>query len=408
MKLNCRICYSNALTIEWNLGKSPHGDKFENSVDQSKLVKRENLILAKCNGCGLLQLTDNPDEVSLYRDYRYQTKVTNNLDKFYKNLVDREIIPLISGKNDFVVDIGSADGSFLRIFQEKGMKTLGVEPSIFLAELAVELGTETVAEFMSGEIAESISQNYESPSLISLNYVLANVSDPYGFMLHIKRMMGNDTLLSIITGYHIDQFAVNMFDYISHDHVTYFSLANLQSIASMLGLVIVDVQRYEHKGGSLHLLLRNNPGNDSSLSSPSLFQILQREAWMSAIEYFKVSSLMQRIETERNKLLDYLEQNQISTLCGVGASTSTTHLINYFKLESVLSQLLDDDLSKIGKFSPGHSIIVNSLDSAAHLNSKPMIILAWQHSAKIIERLTEIGFHGEVILPLPSFKIVTL
>lgn len=408
MNLNCRICYSKTLTVEWDLGKSPYGDKFENSVDQSKLVKRDDLILAKCQDCGLLQLTDNPDNESLYRDYRYQTKVTNNLDIFYKNLVDREIIPLISAKNDFVVDIGSADGSFLRIFQEKGMKTLGVEPSIFLAELAAEHGIETVAEFMSGEIAESISQNYESPSLISLNFVLANVSDPYGFMLHIRRMMGNDTLLSIITGYHIDQFAVNMFDYISHDHVTYLSLANLQRMASTLGLVIIDVQRYEHKGGSLHLLLRVDSGRNSSLSSPSLFQLLQREAWVSAIEYFQVSSLMKRVETERNKLLEYLKQNQISNLCGVGASTSTTYLINYFKLENVVSQLLDDDLSKIGKFSPSNSIIVNSLDSAVHWNSKPIIILAWQHSAKIIERLTEIGFRGKVILPLPSFKIVIL
>jgi hypothetical protein len=227
-------------------------------------------------------------------------------------------------------------------------------------------------------------------------------------MLQIRQMMNPATVLSIVSGYHFDQFAVNMFDYIGHDHVCYFSLSDFQNLASLVGLRIIEAQRYEHKGGSLHLLLKVNEHSEPSLTSPNVFQIRQREDWLNKLEFFSVPSLKNRIENEKNDLWDYLRRNNISNIRGLGASTSTTYLISFFGLENIIGELLDDDKSKIGMYSPNHSVPVNKLEEINKSDHSPVILLAWQHSAKIIERLKEIGFSGQVILPLPKFHVIDI
>jgi len=406
--LNCRICDSSNLIVEWDLDKSPYGDLFQKSDTDSRLIEPKTLGLNRCSECGLLQLSQNPDILSLYTNYRYQAKLTNNLNSFYENLMNLTVMPHLQKEKNFVLDIGSGDGSFLQIFQREGMKTLGVEPSNFLTGIAGENGIETINAFMSEKVAKLVTKEYGNPSLITLNFVLANVLDPFQFMLQIRQMMNPATVLSIVSGYHFDQFAVNMFDYIGHDHVCYFSLSDFQNLASLVGLRIIEAQRYEHKGGSLHLLLKVNEHSEPSLTSPNVFQIRQREDWLNKLEFFSVPSLKNRIENEKNDLWDYLRRNNISNIRGLGASTSTTYLISFFGLENIIGELLDDDKSKIGMYSPNHSVPVNKLEEINKSDHSPVILLAWQHSAKIIERLKEIGFSGQVILPLPKFHVIDI
>ena len=40
--------------------------------------------------------------------------------------------------------------------------------------------------------------------------------------------MTDKTVFSVVTGYHPDQFAVNMFEYINHDHLSILLLNHLK------------------------------------------------------------------------------------------------------------------------------------------------------------------------------------
>lgn len=408
--MNCRICDSAIENIQWSMGKSAYGDAFKSSRSEAISLSRQSLTLATCDNCGFCQILENPDENLLYREYTYQTKVTNNLDLFYENLV-KNLLSAYFGQGyecDFVLDVGSGDGSFLKLFKEMGKRTLGIEPSMHLCRYSHESGIETICEFFQRGISASVIQNFGFPDLISANYVFANSNQPLEFLQEVQKLMGPNTVLSILTGYHPDQFAVNMFDYVGHDHVSYFSLKDIENLSTRVGLKVIEAQRYEHKGGSLHLVLTLDSESSIYSASPNVYQLRQREIWTEQTKLTSILSLRNRVETERGKLAEYLKQNRISRLSGIGASTSTTYLINFLGIENKLSELYDDDPQKIGKYSPGHGIPVIPLRSALDSNSDALIILAWQHTNRIIQRLTDLGFTGRVMTPLPTFKVIEI
>ena len=126
----CRMCNSKELSLAVKVGKSPVADKYLNFKKDRSKVLSASLDLFFCRSCKHLQLNDviNPDY--LWSGYTFQSntfnkklvnhfkKTTLSLKKNYKNLK----------KNDFVLDIGSNDGSLLKAFKEVGFKNvLGID-----------------------------------------------------------------------------------------------------------------------------------------------------------------------------------------------------------------------------------------------------------------------------------------
>ena len=56
----------------------------------------------------------------------------------------------LNGRSDpFVVELGSNDGIMLRHFKNRGMRHLGVEPSVNVADVARKGGIRTISAFFS-------------------------------------------------------------------------------------------------------------------------------------------------------------------------------------------------------------------------------------------------------------------
>lgn len=408
--MKCRICGSEQISTQWALGDSSYGDLFKNSKQEAMALPKQSLTVGTCDECGMLQLLETPDEFELYEGYTYQTKVTNNLDLFYKKLTEQVLSFYLQEdtSSGYILDIGSGDGSFLHIFKNLGWKTLGIEPSTILCNNSRARGIQTVNEFFQEGSGAKILEKYGYPSLISAHYVAANSNRPLEFFQEVSQLMGPNTVLSILTGYHLDQFAVNMFDYIGHDHVSYFSIKDLQLISRQVGLCLIDSQKYEHKGGSLHLILAQDSDAMRNQVSPNVFQLSQRELWVEQTGISSLGSLKERVRIESEKLQDYLRQNTTVKLYGIGASTSTTYLVNYLGLNDVLVGLFDDDPIKLGKFSPGSGIPVLCMSDLHSLKPDTLIILAWQHTNRIVQRLQDMNFTGQLLIPLPNFRILNL
>ena len=75
--------------------------------------------------------------------------------------------------------------------------------------------------------------------------------------------------------------------------------------------------------------------------------------------------------------------------------------LNYFELNEYITGLYDDDSNKIGKFSPGIGKKVSSIDDLSNHSECLAIILAWQHTNRILDRLKQVGFTGKIFIPLP-------
>ena len=400
----CRICCFTDFELIWDLKNATYGDLFKDNFEDAIKVKFEPLVLVLCNKCWLLQLRDATDLNYVYDQYLHTTKTTNPLGDYYKLTINRLINEYKIRSSDLIIDIGSNDGSFLSEFKNLEICVLGVEPAKSVNNLANTLGIETLNEYFTKDTVKKIIAGYGLPKLISINYMLANVANLNDFFENLVLLMNNETVISIITGYHIDQFSVNMFEYINHDHLTYLTLGDLEYISNKFSLKLLDAHRSEHKGGSIHVLLSLKSSDHKPRSS--INQLIQRETWQKSKENIEILNLKNRIDRISEETKKTLKLFHGVPIYGIGASISTSYLLNYLEISEYITELYDDDVNKIGKFSPGVGKKVFSIDDLPNHSECLAIILAWQHTNLILERLNQVGFKGEIFIPLPYPRFI--
>ena len=395
----CRMCNCTNFELLWDLKNASYGDLFKNNFEEALKVKFHPFVLIRCNNCKLLQLRDLTDISGQYDEYLYSSKTTNALVDYYALTATRLMSEYEIRPGSLILDIGSNDGSFLLEFKDKGMTVLGIEPAKPASILANSFGINTLNEYFTKDTVKKITSTYGIPKLISINYTLANIPNLIDFFDNLVLLMNTETVISIITGYHIDQFAINMFDYIGHDHLTYLTLNDLEFISKKFSLKLLDVSRSEHKGGSIHVTLSLKSSNLESRSS--IKQLIQREVWEKSKENIGILDLKHRVDTISKETIKIIKMFHGSPIYGIGASISTSYLLNYFELNKYITELYDDDSNKIGKFSPGVGKKVSSINDLPNNSECLAIILAWQHTNKILDRLKQVGFTGRIFAPLP-------
>lgn len=403
---SCRICGSYALEIAWDLAQAPYGDLYCESGESAQKLPSLGLTLVLCQDCELLQIAQEVDVEVIYLDYLYQSSVTVGLGEYYRRLTNSLILELELRTSDLVVDVGSNDGTGLRPYRDAGMRVLGIEPSREPALVSTDAGIPTINSFLDPSSVNETLTQHGAAKLVCANYVAANVPDPVAFFQSMRAILAPGGVISVVTGYHPDQFAVNMFDYINHDHVSYFSVTSAVKLAEASGLQLTGAERVEHKGGSIHLLFR--AVESEAIPDESIVKLLQREGWLGSGTLTTYTDLSARIEAASREVHQLLDTLPDSVVAGVGASISTTHLLHQFGIGSRVTRLFDDDANKIGRFSPGFGIEVSPLKDLGRAQSQSSILLAWQHSGVLLDRMRSVGFTGNVIVPLPHAHVVHL
>ena len=400
---SCRSCENPNLEVVWELENSPYGDLYKSTAKEALEVGFETLTLGFCDACKMLQLLEITDLSSTYDDYLYRSSVTNALSSYYVQTAERLISDYGLNREDLIVDIGSNDGTFLSGFLKHEFRVLGVEPTRENANTAILRGVHTLNEYFEAQTVDRILREAGSPKLISINYTLANIPNLLTFLNNIVRLMDENTIFSVITGYHPDQYAVNMFEYINHDHLTYLTVESLGNLCKILNLKVIDLNRSEHKGGSIQFIIAKE-SSDFEVQS-SVNQLLQREIWLNTNTVQFTKNLEIRVRDLNKALNEMLKSLQNTVLYGIGASISTTYLCNQFGLNDKVEKLFDDDENKIGRFAPGSGKPVQALTSIPMKVDSVALILAWQHSEKLIQRLSKLGYPGRILTPLPNPKL---
>ena len=401
----CRICLNNKLETIYIFPKVPYGDLYKNSKEEAIRVEKNSLNLLLCKSCSLLQLDENTKSEIQYREYLYRTSITNSLSSYYEKLA-KQLISYVNNFNGSCLDIGCNDGSLLRIMKNYGYFTLGIEPAANLTLNFDALGIDYINKFFNRELSEEIFSKYGKFDLIFMNFVLANVNKIHDFVSGITQLMKENSILCVVTGYHPDQFQINMFDYINHDHISYFTLRNLKDLFGKYDLALIDAFRFEQKGGSITALFKLNSRTNLAIDG-QVHQLLQRESWLEVSEKSFYDMFFKKVEIQKEKSLKYLKTKK-NKVIGVGASISSTYLSSFFEISNFFKNLYDDDVSKISRFAPGSGIEVKALSEISNEINSFAYLLSWQHSNKIISRLKELNYKGELAIPLPNLKIINL
>jgi SAM-dependent methyltransferase len=401
----CRLCGARNLELVLPLTPTPPADAYVPSKDIAHEIYPLDLYL--CGNCGHVQLLDVVQAGDIYRDYIYETTSSLGLVEHFRKYADETVDQFNVPKNSFVVDIGSNDGSLLRCFRQNGMRVLGIDPAVAIAQKATEAGIETWPEFFDVELARKIKKAHGQAGVITSNNLVANVDNLDEFFEAIRELLAPDGVFLFESFYLVDFIQNMVFDFAYHEHLSYFSVTPLVPFCRKHGLQLIDARHVPTKGGSLRYMIQHAAPKQSS--SPSLAQIVKEEEAVGTrrLETFKkFSGAIEKAKTNLWAELNGLLANG-KTIAGYGASATTTTLIYHFDLGTSLSFIADDYPAKQNLFSPGYHIPI--LPSSALYERKPdyVVIIAWRYWQPIVEKHRHfLDQGGHFIVPLPSLRIL--
>lgn len=401
----CFICGNKNLFKFLDLGKQPPSDAFLRADDLDKLEAKYPLELYFCENCSLVQLGYVVDPKVLFLEYVYTTGMNNSLRANFKELVAKLVQRWNIGKKDFVVDIGSNDGTLLQNYAEAGIKVLGVDPSSASA-LAVQKGIPTLKKFWDAQTAKYILKKHGSAKVITATNVFAHVPDLDSFMKGIQILLSKDGVFVSESGYLLDMIDTLGYDAIYHEHLRYYSLWPLKTLFQRFGMEIIDVERIPSHNGSIRVYAAFKGVYPIALSVGGLLALEKSRALHAKetlIEFGK------HVYEHRDSLKEFLAAAKKSKqrVVGIGAPAKGNTLLNFCNLSSAqIEYLVEKSDLKIGLFAPGSRIPVLSETKLFEIQLEYALLLSWNLSEELISKLRQKGFKGKFIIPFPKVRII--
>ena len=399
----CLCCGSRDLVEVIRFPATPLTDLYKKEVQDALSLKRYECTAKLCQKCSHLQLKEQVDATESYSDYIYNSKVTIGLNKEFENYA-KEIRGLFENQNKSikVLDVGSNDGSFMQACSNNEMEVYGIEPASNLAKIANEAGLKTLCCYYDNSIKNKITEQFGSRGddfdVITFNNVLANMPSPRESLEVARSMLKDDNSRIIIqTGYHPTQFSSGLFDYIYHEHYSYFSAKSLAVLANICALEVEDSKEIDLRGGSIRMILRRRSTKPTKIS----LDANTYERFSDCQEY---NGLNQLIESSRVATIDIIREAKRmgKEIIGFGASHSTGMLVHKLEITEQLDYIIDENKAKKGLYMPGTALKVHSLEDIANekvtKDNCVIIVLAWQYFKLIKSKLTKIGFLSENII----------
>ena len=403
----CRVCESKKLSSVINLGEQALTGRFPANAEE--YVPSGPLELMFCAECGLVQLGQEYDANQLYGDhYGYRSGLNASMVRHLGDKIG--VLESVSGlqADDWVLDIGSNDGTSLGSYQTPGLRRVGIDPTAKKFREYYQPGIKVVEDFYSADRFLRESDGCLAKVITSLA-MFYDLDSPVNFVRDIKRALAVDGIWHFEQSYLPAMLNTNSLDTICHEHISYYSFFAIEQILKRAGMRVIDVS-FNHVNGGSFAVTATHIESD-------------RPANTAIIEWVRKSEQTLRIHTEQpllefaarakryveilTDLLDRLHRDG-KRVIGYGASTKGNVLIQYAKLGTEqLPAIGEINPDKFGCVTPGTHIPIVSDAEAREMNPDYFLVLPWHFRSDILGR--EQAFlrrGGRFIFPLPVPEIV--
>jgi hypothetical protein len=407
-RTTCRLCDGQRLELVVPIPATPVADAFVTKEMLDEPQECFPLDMYQCQDCGHVQLLDVVDPQILFRQYSYFSGRSPGLVKHFREYADNVMKRTQFPPSSLAVEIGSNDGCFLRFFQEREYRVLGIDPAENIARVANEAGIETWPEFFDMQLAERIVNERGPAKVVAANNVFAHTDDMAGMAQAVRRLIDDDGVFVFEVSYLLDVIDHMLLGTIFHEHVCYHSVRPLDAFLRRHDLELIDVERVTIQGGSLICTAQRQGGpRQISSSVGELKELENQRALYNPATLRQFAAQLDAIRGEVAYVVANLRKNG-SSLAAFGAARGGTLLIYLFGLGESLDFIVDDSPDKQNLYSPGHHIPV--LPTAAMYERRPdyVFILAWVHSKAIIQnhqRYLDEG--GQFITCFPRLEVVS-
>lgn len=378
--MKCRHCGAGLELPLIDLGSAPPSNAYLTEQTLKKPEKWYPLRVLVCENCWLVQTEDYAGAEELFdADYAYFSSFSKTWLEHAERYVIDMALRFFLGPQSFVIEVAANDGYLLQYMQQRGIPSLGVEPTASTAKAARAKGLEIVEEFFGVELARKLVAQGKQADLTAANNVLAHVPDINDFVAGFAEILKPQGVATFEFPHLLQLVEQAQFDTIYHEHFSYLSLTAVKQIFEHNGLSIFDVQEIPTHGGSLRVFAQRK---DTGVYPPSagVNHMLQRElqAGIKRREFYL--DLQKNADRIKHELLEFLlsAKKQGKSVMAYGAAAKGNTLLNYAGVRSdLLQSVVDRNPNKQGKYLPGSRIPI--VDEKVIHESQPdyVLILPW-------------------------------
>jgi SAM-dependent methyltransferase len=403
---NCRSCGSTDLEIILDLGSHPIANALLSEDELDCPEPKYPLMLAFCQACTLLQVTETiPPDVLYGRDYPYFSSSSPALLKHSAEHVDELICNYGLSPESFVIEVASNDGYLLGNFVERRIPCLGIDPADEPAARANAIGVPTIHDFFGSRCAEGLAREGKLADLVIANNVVAHVDNINDFVAGFARLLKPTGVAVFEFAYALEMIQRCEFDTIYHEHLFYHTLHGLTPLFRRHGLYLNDVRQLPIHGGSLRLTVSRNRARTGALEA-----LFAQEAALGVDKLPFYNDFTARVRRLRDELADLLvaERSKGRRIACYGAAAKGATLVNYLDLgQGFFEFVADANPYKQGKYMPGQHILIRPPDQLRIDQPDYALLLVWNFAGEVMrQQATYRERGGSFIIPIPEPRIV--
>lgn len=403
----CRISGSTHLVSVLNLGQQSLTGVFPR--DPAQTVTCGPLELVWCPDSGLLQLKHSYSLSEMYGDnYGYRSGLNASMVAHLNGKVrglerQHQLVP-----GEWVLDIGSNDGTLLKAYAAPGIHRVGMDPTAGKFRDFYPSDVEVVTDFFDGDRFLGASHGHRAKIITSIA-MFYDLEDPSAFVGDIARALAPDGVWHFEQSYMPSMLRTNAYDAVCHEHLEFYSLRVIRDLLARHALRIVDVQMNSVNGGSIAVSACHDKADIPSARPIIDWMLQQEDNWglNSVKPYRQFEDRVFKHRADLQRLIQTLVADG-KLILGYGASTKGNVLLQFCQFgPQQIPAIAEVNTEKFGAYTPGTLIPIISEEEARAMRPDYFLVLPWHFKSTIVQREKDyLASGGKLIFPLPEIEIV--
>ena len=385
----------------FDLGNIPLVNNLSPTKEESFNVEKFKLNINYYIQSGLSSLDFAVDSELLFSHYLFKSGVNIPYYKHCKSMFIfiEDYIKIKNGTK--ILDIGGNDGTLLDAFRSQTdmkLDMLNIDPSKNLTEICRDKGIQTINDFFTLELSNSIVSKFD---IITSTNVFQHLKDINSFAKGVENILSDDGIWVLEFPYWIHDMKTNQFDQIYHEHMYYHSIKPIRLMMIKHGMRIVNISKQNIHGGTLRLVICKE---SSKLKEDFTIECFSQFEKNYGLEYHIEWGMRIKEQIEKSKNFIKNLKNDGNIIYGFGAAAKGCIYLTAMGLtDNDIEYIIDDTDIKQGKFVPGTVIKIVSRDILKEKQPDYILILAHNFADYIMESLKE-SYSGNFIILIPNIK----
>ena len=394
----CLCCKEKKLSEIINLGLHSFADRFIPLNKSNQKDPMYPLILDICRKCSFIQsrIITNPKHRYIDLDYSYTSNNSEYSRNHWTKLADM-LDKKFNIKKKKIIEIGSNDGFLSSILKEKGADVLAVDASKFMVNICQKKKINSVHSIFDFSQSKKIKKKYGQADIIIANNVFNHSNEPSNFIKGVNNLLKNDGKFIFEQPNFTKGVLSLKFDQIYHEHISYFTVKNIDSILRYNDFKVMSITKNDYHGGSLRTIATKK---DFKIKSFNLIKLknYEKKKNIYSINYYK--KMMKKIDLKKTFLLkkinNYIKNGNV--ICGIGAGAKSNTFLTYYGLNNNRIKFITDSSKfKKNKLTPVSRILIKDDNELKKYDKIFCIILSWNISDLIKKKIKKINKKIEFI-----------